>query len=104
MVETPVVKPPTIRLKPDSDRAIKWIKIFGRLHGIPVRSTEKHLLADGSREIEVYELDNSRLEPAQRDRLVEFYTNVIGFMFIDARDFVNNGAIPITADDCEVEA
>lgn len=103
MVDTPV-KLPTIRIRPDSPRSVKWVKLFGTLSGVPVRSARPEHRSDGSREIAVYHLDNSRLSAAQRERLVEFYVNVIGFAQIDAADLVNNGLIPIDADGCEVEA
>lgn len=90
-------------IRPTSLRAANWLKVFGRLDGIPLLS-EVRVLADlpGKPSVWVYMLDVAKLTDEERLRLVDHIAATFNFSAEEvARDLYTVG-VPMLAEDVVV--
>ena len=96
--------PITIRLKPGTARAEKFMQVFGRLHGIPVIfDTPDMVIDEQGQPCKAYILSTVRLTPREKTNLAIYYADRLHILPDEARALIKNSVVPINAEDCEVE-
>lgn len=94
----------TIRIKPGTERAARFMQVFGRLTGIPVVSSEPDIAYDESGQPRrAYIMNTTRLTAREKSNLAIYYADALRVLPDEARQLIRKSVIPILADDCEVE-